>query len=203
MIQVLAIVFVLLAAIPLAAQDVYNPDRALSSEDLLLKQNPSNRSITKPGQRYLVLDAAPMIGTFRRYRFFPGDDIKFKLRSDSKKYNENIYSVTDSTFSIVVIDEVARRMDYVPISLRQVKRIKTSHRIPWVTQGAFLLPIAGVLYSAADFLNPGIDNRRFTTDTRSLAVGGGLIATGVLCYKLSFPSYRINNRNRLKVLQTY
>ncbi|GAB3165300.1 hypothetical protein [Telluribacter humicola] len=201
--QLLTLYLVVLAAIPLAAQDHYSPERALSSEELLLKRNPSTRAITQPGQRYLVLDASPVIGPFRRYRYFSGDDIRFRLRKDRKKYNESIHTVSDSTFSIVVINEAARRMNYVPIDFTQVRKIKASHRIPWVTEGAFLFPIAGLLYSAADFLNPGIDNQRFTTDVRSLAVGGGLIATGVLCYKLSFPSYRINNRNRLKVLQTY
>ncbi|HEV7349892.1 hypothetical protein [Telluribacter sp.] len=197
------ILFILVAALPLAAQDNYDPARALSSEELLLKKNPSNRAITKPGQRYLVLDASPRIGAFRRYRYFPGDDIRFKLKGEFKRRRENIHSITDSTFSIVIIDETARRMYYQPISLGQVKQIKQFQRIPWVTEGAFLFPIAGLVYAAADFFNPGIDNQRFTTDTRALAVGGGLIVTGILCYKISFPSYRINNRNRLKVLQTY
>jgi hypothetical protein len=185
------------------AQDHYEPSRALTSEELFLKQGTSNRAVTRPGQRYLALDAAPLLGAFRRYRYFPGDDIKFRLRGDRRKYTENIYSISDSTFSMVVIDELARQMHYVPVPLKKVRRVKTFHRIPWVTEGAFLFPVAGLVYAAADFINPGIDNQRFTTDTRALGVAGGLMATGLLCYKMSFPSHKINDRNRLKVLQTY
>jgi hypothetical protein len=48
-----------------------------------------------------------------------------------------------------------------------------------------------------------VDGRRWTTDVSSAWVGGGLVAAGFICYKFSFPAYKIGDRNRLKTLQTY
>ena len=192
-----------LLSLPVCAQDHYDPARALSSEQLFLKGTPGNRVFTKPDQRYLALDASPFLGGFRRHRFFPGDDIRFRLKDESIKFNETLAAVGDSTFSIVIINEVLERMEYREIPLAQVQRIKVSRRIPWVTEGAFLLPLAGLIYIGADFFNRGIDDQRFTTDRQTLAVGGALIGTGFVCYKLSFSSIKINKNNRLKVLQTY
>jgi len=187
----------------LLAQDHYDPAKALTSEELFLKQNENKRVFTTAGQRYLILDASPLIGSFHRYRYFLGDRIRFRVKENSNHFNEEIYSVSDSSFTFLLVNEVARRMEGQEIELKNISRIKTSRRIPWVTEGAFLLPIAGLVYVGADFFNKGIDGQRFTTDRSALVVGGALAATGFLCYKLSFSSVRINGRNRIKVLQTY
>ncbi|GAB2797399.1 hypothetical protein GCM10027275_48570 [Rhabdobacter roseus] len=197
------LVFCCFLSASLRAQDHYDPARALSNEELLLKKDPTNRVFTKAGQRYLALDVSPFWGGFHRHRFFPGDDMRFRLKDESIKFNETLASVSDSTFSIVIINDVLERMEYREIPLTQVHRIKVFRRIPWVTEGAFLLPLAGLIYIGADFFNKGIDDQRFTTDRQTLAVGGALVGTGIICYKLSFSSLRINKNNRLKVLQTY
>jgi hypothetical protein len=54
--------------------------------------------IATPGQKYLVLDASPFIGGFHRYRFFPGDNIKFRMKNETIRFNETIASVDDSSF---------------------------------------------------------------------------------------------------------
>jgi len=185
------------------SQDHYDARKALSSEELFLKQGNTSRVIATPGQKYLVLDASPMIGGFHRYRFFPGDNIKFRMHNETIRFNETIASVSDSSFSIAIINEAVGRMDYQEILLKDIRLMKVSRRIPFISQLAPLLPLAGLLYVGADFFNKGVDDKRFTTDASSLVVGGAFIAAGFICYKLTFSSLKINSRNKLKVLETY
>jgi endonuclease V-like protein UPF0215 family len=63
--------------------------------------------------------------------------------------------------------------------------------------------MAGLIYIGADFVNKGVDDKRFTSDASALIVGGALMAAGLVCYKLSFSTIKINDRNKLKVLETY
>lgn len=202
--QLLAIVVLLLLGnLKALSQDHYDPKKALSGEELFLKQSNTNRIIATPGQKYLVLDASPVIGGFHRYRFFPGDNIKFRMENETIRFNETIASVSDSSFSIAVINEAVGRMDYQEILLKDVRLMKVSRRIPFISQLAPILPLAGLIYIGADFFNKGVDNKRFTTDSSSLIVGGALMAAGFVCYKLTFSSLKINGRNKLKVLETY
>lgn len=197
------VVLLLLGNLKAWAQDHYDPKKALSGEELFLKQSNTNRIIATPGQKYLVLDASPVIGGFHRYRFFPGDNIKFRMQNETIRFNETIASVTDSSFSIAIINEAVNRMDYQEILLKDVRLMKVSRRIPFISQLAPILPLAGLIYIGADFFNRGVDNKRFTTDSSSLIVGGALMAAGFVCYKLTFSSLKINGRNKLKVLETY
>lgn len=185
------------------AQDHYDPAKALSSEELFLKQQQNSRAFTKPGERYLVLDASPMLGSFHRFRYFTGDQIRFSAKGLSGKQRKEVYTITDSSFTFAYVDEAARSMKSREVLLKDVRRIKTYRRIPWVTEGAVLLPLAGLIFIGADFFNKGIDDKRFTTDTQALVVGGVLAATGFVCYKLSFASVRVNGRNRVKIMKTY
>jgi hypothetical protein len=185
------------------AQDTYDPARALSSEALFLKQNPNQRAMTQPGQRYLALDTYSFPAGFQRKRFFIGDELAFTTRHPRQQMRVTIASINDSTFSYVVINELARKMEYIPVPLTEVRRVRVFRRIPWVTEGAFMLPLAGLIFVAADFINPGMDGQRFTTDSQAVAIGGAFVGTGLICYKLSFTNPRIRRNNRLKVLQTY
>jgi len=193
----------ILGSLPAWAQDNYDPRKALSSEELFLKQSNDNRVVGAPGQKYLVLDASPVIGGFHRYRFFPGDNIKFRMKNETIKFNETIANVTDSAFSIAVINEALGQMTYQSIPLKEIKLIKTHRRIPFISQAATLLPLAGLIYIGADFFNRGIDNKRYTTDTSTIIVGGAIMATGFICYKMTFSTLKINGRNKLKILETY
>ncbi|WP_031525713.1 hypothetical protein [Dyadobacter crusticola] len=185
------------------SQDHYDPVNAPTSEELFLKQGNSSRVIASPGQKYLVLDASPAIGGFHRYRFFPGDNIKFRMRNETIKFNETIASVSDSSFTIGIVNDAVNRVDYQEILLKDVRLMKVSRNIPFISQAAPLLPLAGLIFIGADFFNKGIDNKRFTTDTSSLVIGGSMMLAGYVCYRLTFSSLKINNRNKLKVLETY
>ena len=192
-----------LGNMPVWSQDHYEAQKVLSSEELFLKQNNANRVIATPGMKYLVLDASPLIGGFHRYRFFPGDNIKFRMTNETIRFNETIAVVKDSSFTIGIVNEAVGRLDYQEILLKDIRLLKVSRRIPFVTEAAYLLPLAGLIYIGADFFNKGIDNKRFTTDGSTFVVGGALMATGLFCYKMSFSSFKINHKNKLKVLETY
>jgi hypothetical protein len=197
------VLLLLLGNLSAWSQDHYDSKKALSSEELFLKQGNASRVIATPGQKYLVLDASPVIGGFHRYRYFPGDDIRFRMHDETIRFNDQIASVTDSSFSIAIINEAVGRMDYQEILLKDVRLMKVSRRIPFISQLAPILPLAGLIYIGADFFNRGVDNKRFTTDTSTLVVGGSFMVAGFICYKMTFASLKINNRNKLKVLETY
>ena len=185
------------------AQDHYDPAKALSSEELFLKQYGNKRVFTKAGERYLALDALPSLGGFHRYRYFPGDQIRFKVKGVPQRFREEIYTITDSSFTFSYVNELERRMETHEILLNNIQKIRTFRRIPWVSEGSVLLPLAGLVFIGADFFNKGIDDKRFTTDPQALAIGGALAVTGFICYKFSFSSVKINGHNRIKVLKTY
>ncbi|MDQ6480321.1 hypothetical protein [Dyadobacter sp. LHD-138] len=149
------------------------------------------------------MDCSPLLGGFRRYRFFPGDKIKFRLRNEKIRFNEIIASITDSSFTIGITNEAASRMDYQEIPFKNIRLIKVSRRIPFVTEAAIYFPMAGLIYIGAAFVNKGVDDKHFTTDASALIVGGALMAAGLVCCKLSFSGIKINDRNKLKVLETY
>ncbi len=187
---------------PLVAQDAYNRVEALESDELLIKQR-GTRLVTRPGQRYMIVDHTSFPGGYHRYRYFPGETIRFRLHGSETRFNELIGEVTDSTFTFVLINEAVGRMEHREVLLKDLRKIKTSRRIPWVSEGAFLLPLAGLIYTGADFFNKGIDGKRFTTDQQTVMVGAGLVATGVICYKLTFASIKIGKKNQVRILQTY
>ncbi len=183
------------------SQDSYDPAKALTSEALFFKQN-GNKNITGlPGQKYLILDSSPRIGKFRRYRFFPGDQVKFRMHHEKIRFKSAILSISDSSFNIA--NEATGKMDSREIMLKDVRIFKVSKRIPFVTEASYYFPIAGLLYIGADFVNKGVDDKRFTTDASAFIVGGALMAAGFVCYKLSFASIKLNDRNKLKVMETY
>lgn len=196
------LVFFALLSMRVTAQDAYNRLEALESDELLIKQK-GTRLVTKPGERYLVVDHSSFFGGYQRYRYFPGENIRFRLKDSGTKFNERIGIITDTTFTFVLVNEAIGRMEHREVALNDLRMIKATRRIPWVTEGSFMLPLAGLVYIGADFFNKGMDGKRFTTDQQTLWVGGGLIATGLICYKFSFHSIRLGKKNQIRVLQTY
>ena len=102
-----------------------------------------------------------------------------------------------------MVNEVMNRPDFPEFKLNDVQKIYVTHRIPFVSAGAVMLPMAGLIFIVADFVNPkASDGRtgRFVFDSRSLIPGGVLMALGGICYKLSYPRYTVNKNHRLRVL---
>ncbi|GAB4028137.1 hypothetical protein [Spirosoma gilvum] len=170
------------------------PQDTLTTQQLLQRRGTSYSALIRPS-RYLAFDVNHTIGGFRRYRYFIGDELHFKARGE--KYREELYDVTDSTFSILMANEVMNRDEPVTFRLDEVKSILLHRRIPFITAAGTLFPIAGGVYLLADIVN----NRGFYSNT--LPVVGSLIVSGVLFHLISNPHIRVNKNHRLKVLRTY
>lgn len=170
------------------------PTETLTTEQLLQRKGTSYQALLRPS-RYLALDVNHTLGGFHRYRFFVGDEMHFKAKGE--KYREELYEVTDSTFSILMANEVMNRDEPVTFRFSDIDKIYLHRRIPFVTAGGTLLPIAGGVYLLADVIN----NRGFYSNT--LPVVGSLVVAGGIFHLISNPHIRINKNHRLKVLQTY
>lgn len=170
------------------------PQDTLTTEQLLQRKGTSYNALLRPS-RYLALDVNHTFGGFRRYRFFEGDEMHFKARGE--KYREELYAVTDSSFSILVANQVMNRDEPVTFRLNEIERIYLHRRIPFVTAAGTLFPIAGGVYLVADAVN----NQGLYKNT--LPVVGTLVGSGLLFHLLSNPHIRLNKNHRLKVLRTY
>ena len=173
---------------------IAQPRDTLTTEQLLQRKGTAYTALLRPS-RYLALDVNHTLGGFHRYRFFVGDELHFKARGE--KYNEQLYDVTDSTFSILMANEVMNRDEPVTFRLDEVEKVLLHRRIPFVTAAGTIFPIAGGVYLLADVVN----NRGFYSNT--LPVVGILAGSGLLFHLISNPHIRINKNHRLKVLRTY
>ncbi|WP_223834189.1 hypothetical protein [Spirosoma profusum] len=170
------------------------PRDTLTTEQLLQRKGTSYLALLRPS-RYLAFDVNHTLGGFRRYRFFQGDEVHFK--ANREKYREELYDVSDSTFSILMANEVMNRDEPVTFKLKDVQKVYLHRRIPFVTAAGTLFPLAGGVYMLADFINNGQLNRNV------LPVTGALVLSGVLFHWLSNPHIRVNKNHRLRVLRTY
>lgn len=170
------------------------PRDTLTTEQLLQRRGTAYAALLRPS-RYLALDVNHTLGGFHRYRFFEGDEIHFKAKGE--KYREQLYDVTDSTFSVLMANEVMNRDEPVTFRLNEIQRFYLHRRIPFVTAAGNLFPIAGAVYLIADVVNQRGLYRN------ALPVVGTLVLSGVLFNRLSNPRFRLNKNHRLKVLQTY
>lgn len=170
------------------------PRDTLTTEQLLQRKGTSYSAFIRP-TRYLALDVNHAIGGFQRYRFFEGDEIHFKARGE--KYREPLYDVTDSTFSVLIANEVMNRDEPVTFRFDEIDKIMLHRRIPFVTAAGSIFPVAGGVYLVADVVNQSGFYRN------TLPVVGTLLGSGVLFHWLSNPRIRINKNHRLKVLRTY
>lgn len=182
---------------------ITHAQQVLSSKELFLKQNAHNQSYLSYDGRYLALDAY-RLGRIKRHRFFVGDEFAFKLKHQRKRYRETIVAISDSSFTFSHFNEILNEPIYTEIKLREVRKIQVYRRIPWVTQGAYMLPVAGGIFLLTDtFIYRGGLDFQMNFDPKTALIAGGISSLGIVCAKLSFPTYRIGNKHRLKVLQVY
>lgn len=173
---------------------IAQPQDTLTTEQLLQRKGTAYAAFLRPS-RYLALDVNHLVGGFQRYRFFVGDELHFK--SGGEKYREELYDVTDSTFSVLMANQVMNRDEPVTFRFDDVQTVYLHRRIPFVTAAGTLFPIAGGVYLLADVVN----NRGFYSNT--LPVVGALVLSGALFHIISNPHIRINKNHKLKVLRTY
>lgn len=170
------------------------PQDTLTTEQLLQRKGTAYSALIRPS-RYLALDVNHALGGFHRYRFFVGDELHFKARGE--KYREELYDVTDSTFSVLMANEIMNRDEPVTFRFDEVKTVMLHRRVPFITTAGTLFPLAGGVYLLADIVN----NRGFYTNT--IPVVSALVLSGAVFHLISNPHIRINKNHRLKVLRTY
>lgn len=187
-------IFVFLIALFSGYFSVAQPTDTLTTEQLLQRRGTAYSALIRPS-RYLALDANHSLGGFRRYRFFEGDEFHFKARGE--KFREELYAVTDSTFTILMANEVMNRDEPVTFRLDEVEKVMLHRRIPFITAAGTIFPLAGGVYLIADVVN----NRQLNANV--LPVTGAFILSGLLFHWMSNPHVRINKNHRLKVLRTY
>jgi len=180
------------------------PQQTLDANELFLKQNPQYRStLTKDGGRYLVLDVFKM-GKIRRHRFFVGDEFTFFVKNHRKRTKQTIVAISDSSFTYSNYNEVLGEFIPTEVKLTDVRKVRLSRNIPFVTQGAFMLPLAGgVLLLTDTFITKGGVDFLVQFDPKTALIAGGIASLGVLCAKASFPKYRVGGKHQLKVLKVY
>lgn len=174
-------------------------------EEILQQRNSTQSRALLAGEavRYLALDYPG-----GRKRFFPGDKIKFRLRSDRHRYHDVIYGVSDSTFQFLVENPVTQRGEVLTFRLSDVDRVYTTNRVPLLSEGRVVFPVAGLLYFIMDVFHPGNQLRRgeeFRVTRGTAIVTGSLFGLGYLGHRLTFRTHRTrpDGRHRLRVLRTY
>lgn len=192
---------VLIIASFICPQSAYGQQQPLTSDALFSKTNNDKSFPASAGEKYLVLNKASRVGKFRRYRFIVGQQVNFKVKNNKRRYKTKILSISDSSFTVA--NETTGGIEHKQVLINDIRLFKVSKRIPFVSEAAYYFPIGGLLYIGADFVNKGIDDKRFTTGASAFIVGGALIAAGFVCHKLSSCTIKINNRNKLKVLTSY
>ena len=155
-------------------------------------------------RRYLALDVTGLMGRFRRYRIFPGELISFKNKTEKTHYRSPLTAVNDTSFTIAFQNELYEQPQALSFAVADVRRVYFNRRIPFVSQAAYILPVAAVVYLVADFVNGRDDNNKFAVhlDHRNLVPAGFLALGGGICYAFSHRSYTVGDRHKLKILWT-
>jgi len=194
MMKIFTLLFVLTCGYPVLAQQV------LTDKELFLKKNPQNQTYLLADGRYMALDVY-RFGRIKRHRFFVGDELSFKLKNRGKRRRESITAISDSSFTYSNFNDILNENLYTEVKFRDVRKIRIYRRIPWVTQGAYMLPVAGGLFLLSDtFIYRGGMEFQVQFDPKSTLIAGGIASLGLLCKRLSFPSYNLK-RQRLHVLR--
>lgn len=137
-------------------------------------------------QKFLALDKPA--GREKRLRFFEGDRLTFRLKNDPTRYSGIITHLEDQ--SLYIGDTRVLLSDIDAITIRN--RYKDSGIL---NSAPFILPLAGLIYFAADGLNPG---SKISSGT--YIVSGSLIGTGVIIKLFQKKTYRIDGTRRLKII---
>jgi len=162
------------------------------SPDALFRQNPQLAALSQRGTHYLVLDRNSALG-FQRLRFFTGQTLSFRY-ADGHRYKNRLRAISDTSFALVVENPNNFLDELRHFRLDRVERVFTTRRLPFISQGTYMLPLAGGVFLLADVTNSGFVN------TGALFTSGALALLGGVCYRLTHGRISINQANRLRAL---
>lgn len=141
-------------------------------------------------ERYLVMDRLFM-GRHKRLRYRQGEEIFFKLKGNKTLHRGIVMYVGDTT---LLLAEYSK-----PILISNIRAIRTYSNSGVVRQGKLLFFVGALVFFAMDFF--GANERDITRlPQRSYITAGSLAIAGILCGMFSQRTYRMNQRNILKVI---
>ncbi len=175
------------------AQDFHKRE-PISVEELIYRQDPNRaKSIFKKG-KYLVLEN---LRRSSRTRFYEGDLIRFKTKDDFV-FEDDIYSISDSSFVVTSLNEVTNRYEFVEIKLNEVERIyKRSKRHVKIN----LLTFAPVGYLVIEWVAWNVSP--LSNKKLPLAIGLSLAQPLIGVISNQFRSRKITENYRLRVFQSF
>ncbi len=142
-------------------------------------------------ERFLALDKP---GFVKRLHFYEGDDFVYKKVGEPKRINTNISSIG---------------ADYITsfnlkTKLDEIRSVTIYNKSWFVHQGSFYFPVFGLIYFAADMINPYFSGgETFYVTRETLTVTGGFILSGFLLHLLKKKTIRINKRHVVKIIERY
>lgn len=175
------------------AQDFHQRE-AKSVEEIIYKQDPNRARTIFNKQNYLVIEN---LRSNKRNRFYAGDVFLCRTK-DGFLYENDIYSVTDSSFVVTALNEVSNRYEYIEIKLSEVSRIykrpkrKVGINLTTFSPFGYLLFEWGI-WGTPPFQNPKLPLAAALTVAQPLF---GLIRN-------QFRSRRITENYRLRVLKSF
>ena len=142
------------------------------------------------------LAIAGKTGYAQRLRFFEESTIAFRLKNSKTKYQGKIESIRDSSFFFTD----ANTLETQEIQLSNISKVYAGKRyIPFLTQGASQIALAGIVLTGIDVLNQVQRNTTVQVSPVLVGISIASIGIGILGNKLSSPSYRINQKHPLKI----
>ncbi|TAF67373.1 MAG: hypothetical protein EAZ55_03390 [Cytophagales bacterium] len=189
----LAISYTLLIAQQSKAQIKDSTEQATEVQSIEIKNEQYDTVLVvnkRLADNYLALER---LGSLKRRKFYPGDDLTFKLKNQKGWIEAPLAYVGDNYFVIFGGEKY---------QFEEINKIRL-YRTGWfINQGSFYFPIFGLFYLAGDLFNPnGSKLSEVTTETWSIM--GGFIFSGFVLHLLKKHTINLNKRVFLKSLQKF
>jgi hypothetical protein len=182
-----------LICINISAQDFHQRD-AKSVEELIYQQDPNKaKAIFKKG-KYLVLEN---LRRNSRTRFYEGDIFRFKTKDDFV-YEDDIYSISDSSFVITTLNEVTNRYEFVEIKLNEVERVYKHSKKEVKINLLTFVPVGYLFIEWAAWNVSPLSNEKLP-----LAIGLSLAQPLIRVISNQFRSRKLTENYRLRIFQSF
>jgi hypothetical protein len=130
----------------------------------------------------------------KRIRYYPGNEIFFKMKGENFTRKATILEVRPSIFMV----------NGGEVAIGDVHSVTIHKKNGLFRQALVYLPAAGILYFLMDSLNPANTGREgFYPNQGTFIVSGGLVGAGLALQFFKKRTYRIGERNMLKTLQVW
>ncbi|UTA69953.1 hypothetical protein [Emticicia sp. 21SJ11W-3] len=175
------------------AQEIHHQD-AKSVEELLYKKDPAQARSLFSKDKYLVLEK---VRSGKRKKFYKGDVFRFTTK-DNISYEDDLFSISDSSFVITTFNEVMNRYEYVEIKLSEVKSI---YKYPKKRINFGIANFSPFAYLLIEWAAWGVDP--ITNPKLPLAAGLTAVSPLFTILQNSLRSKKLTENYRLRVFQSF